>query len=194
MPDSKVVWNEKVQQAFDVFIRVLLESIYTNNYENIMSVRYSNLLLEKINEIQSNKDITTRKRTQSRQKLIEKLMGIYSKQLERVRQINCLYRIPKRLTEIQISCNSQAGEPGNFFYYIIAINKEHPVEYAFRIIADAIDKRKASDDTFEDVFSLYALEPTFGEKLKEQQTISNLQKEIDRLEKKSLREDIKNHI
>ena len=183
LPDSKVVWNEKVQQAFDDFIRVLLESIYTNNYENIISVQYSNLLLEKINEIQSNKDITTRKRTQSRKKLIEKLMGIYSKQLERVRQINCLYRIPKKLTEIQISCNFQAGEPGNFFYYIIAINKEHPVEYAFRIIADAIDKRKASDDTFEDVFSLYALEPAFCEKLKEQQTISNLQKEIDRLEK-----------
>ena len=48
LPDSKVVLNEK-SSRLDDFIRVLVgESIYTNNYENIMDpFNISNLLTKK---------------------------------------------------------------------------------------------------------------------------------------------------
>ncbi len=68
-----------------------------------------------------------------------KLISEYEKQLYPIKVINKLYEVEKRDTELKIKYNAYNGEDENMFYFIKYNNVEHPVEFARRILIEAIN-------------------------------------------------------
>lgn len=69
----------------------------------------------------------------------KKLITEYEKQLYSIRVINKLYEVEKSDTELNIKYNTYNGEDENVFYFIKYNNVEHPVEFAKRILIEAIN-------------------------------------------------------
>lgn len=68
-----------------------------------------------------------------------KLIAEYEKQLYSIRVINKLYEVEKSVTELSVKYNIYNGEDENVFYFIKYNNIEHPVEFARRILIEAIN-------------------------------------------------------
>lgn len=68
-----------------------------------------------------------------------KLISEYEKQLYPIKVINKLYEVKKSDTELKIKSNAYNGEDENMFYFIKYNNVEHPVEFARRILIEAIN-------------------------------------------------------
>ena len=69
----------------------------------------------------------------------DKLKSEYEKQLYPIRIINKLYDIDVNNTKLRIQYNTYNGEDENKFYFIKFNNIEHPVEFARRILIEAIN-------------------------------------------------------
>lgn len=68
-----------------------------------------------------------------------KLISEYEMQLYPIKVINKLYEVEKSDTELKIKYNAYNGEDENMFYFIKYNNVEHPVEFARRILIEAIN-------------------------------------------------------
>ncbi len=68
-----------------------------------------------------------------------KLISEYEMQLYPIKVINKLYEVEKNDTELKIKYNAYNGEDENMFYFIKYNNVEHPVEFARRILIEAIN-------------------------------------------------------
>lgn len=184
LPKDSELWSDEVTSAFNEFICLFLINLYKHNYKGLFIQKYPSLIKGKIEDIQSKKSATAAKHSESKKHLTEKLRSIYAKELERIYQINRLYQIPKEFTELQTDYATQEGEDGNLFYFVTAITKEHPVEFAVRQLYEAADKRKMSKDShsFTEMLRDYAIEPSFRDKLRDQFSIQTIQDHINNLD------------
>ena len=114
---------------------------------------------------------------------------MYNKDLERIRQINRLYEIDENLTQFKMKKYKAYGEGNNRFYFVSASNKEHPVEYAKRIIVESVNKSRLKGfdkKSTSEIFKIYATTQLLLDNLKDSiqlsyvfETINNL-KELKR--------------
>ena len=184
LPQNSELWTDDVIEALNEFMRLFLCNICQHNLENRLVVNYPALVKRKIEDAEKKRSFAAKKHVDGKRRLIEKLRSIYSKELERVYQINRLYKIPASLTELKVTHISQCGEQENRFFFVTAVNKEHPVEYAIRKLYGAVDKRSLSRENCspDELFMKYAFDPAFSEKLNNQHTLLSLQHSIDNLD------------
>lgn len=110
---------------------------------------------------------------------------MYNKELERIRQISKLYEIDINRTEVNIQYSEYSGEKNNRFFFVSVSNKEHPVEYAKRLIVESVNKsmKKGFDKKrIDEIFREYATTDELSGKTKDSITFIELIRKISDLE------------
>ena len=184
LPNDKEIWDEELEYELKAFIQMLLEKICITNYKNNISTTFATLIKKRIDELRKEKSKEIKKKIESKKKLEQKLRFLYNKELERIRQINRLYEIDENYTKIMISEYEAYGEGNNRFYFVSAANKEHPVEYAKRVIVDSVNKTRLKDfdkKSNAEVSQEYATTDRLMNVLKDQVEFAGVIEEIDTL-------------
>lgn len=184
LPNDKEVWDEDLEQCLKSFIDLLIEKICVANYKNRIEPKFSIIMQKKNDEIKKRKSKESQKKIESKKKIEQKLRFLYIKELERIRQINKLYEIDEKKTHIKIQHYKTYGEDDNRFYFVTVVNKEHPVEYAKRIIIEAVNKvkiKRFEKSSNKEVFMKYATTQELVNKLKESENFSSIVEKIDGL-------------
>jgi len=186
LPSDKEIWDENLEKIFYEFICTLLENIARTNYRRLESIRFAQLVKKKIDMQKKKRSQEDKKKVEGRLHIEQKLKYLYAKELERMRQINKLYEVDISMTKIKIQYQEYKGEGENRIFFASVSNKEHPVEYARRMIIEAINKSKVKNlekMNNEELFGLYATSNEFERKTKENIEFSDLINMISSLEK-----------
>lgn len=185
LPNNSTIWDEKLETAFKQFVRQFLENIVRYNYNILFEGQFLKLIKKKIDAQKRKRSNEDKKKGESKERIEQKLRFLYNKELERIRQINKLYEIDKNKTEIDIQYSEYPGEKANKFFFVSVSNKEHPVEYAKRMIVESVNKnmKKGFDKkNIEEVFKEYAVTDELNGKTKDSVTFSELFRKISDLE------------
>lgn len=185
LPREQEIWDEKLENDFSEFLHTLLENIARINYVRMENVRFAQLMRRRIDMEKKKRSKEDAQKIEGRGRIEQKLRYLFSKELERMRQINKLYTIESSMTEFQLQYQMYKGEGENKIYFVSVSNKEHPVEFARRLIVESINKNKLRNidkKSFEDIFKLYATTDYLIEKMKDSLEFSELVKKISSLE------------
>ena len=185
LPSDREVWDEELENLLDEFICALLENIVKVNYSRIKSIKFAQLMRKRIELQKKKRSNEDKRKIEAKMRIEQKLRYLYTQELERVRQINRLYEIEARMTELQMQYQMYNGENENQIYFVSVSNKEHPVEYARRLICDSINKSKIRNidkESCEEVFRRYAISMDFKNKMREAVELSDLYEKISNLE------------
>lgn len=181
LPDNNKIWDEKLETVFRKFVEQLLENIIKYNYDMIFENQFPKLMKKMIDEQKRKRSNEDKKKGESKERIEQKLRFLYNKELERMRQINKLYEIDVRKTEISIRYSEYSGEKDNKFFFVSVSNKEHPVEYAKRMIVESVNKtiKKGFDKKgIADIFREYATTNELNGKTKDSITFTELVRKI----------------
>lgn len=110
MPQNSEIWDEQLQNAFKQFIEQLVENIAKYNYNTLFETKFAQLMKNKIEEEKRKKSRIDKMKGDSKERIEQKLKFLYSKELERIRQINKLYKIEKSKTQVDIQYAKCSGE------------------------------------------------------------------------------------
>lgn len=185
LPDNNRIWDEKLEAIFKQFIEQLLENIVRYNYNIIFESQFPKLIKKKIDAQKRKRSNEDKKKGESKERIEQKLRFLYNKELERIRQINKLYEIDISKTEISIQYSEYPGEKDNKFFFVSVSNKEHPVEYAKRMIVESVNKtmKKGFDKKgIKDIFREYATTNDLNTKTKDSVTFTELVRKISEFE------------
>ncbi len=184
LPDDTEVWTEEVSTNYQRFIESLLYSISFCNKTRFISTQFNNIVQKRIEESEKKQSAIAEKHIEGKNRILDKLRSIYSSELQRVILINRLYQVPTELAKLKYKVFEQNGEGENKFFFVIVTNKEHPVEYAVRLIRESVDNRKIPENISPDeLLHRYATEPDFFDKLISQVSMDGLFNEISNLSK-----------
>lgn len=170
LPRDKVLWDEELTDSLQSFVDLLVEKICIANYKTKVDIDFATLMKKKIDELKKAKNKESKKKIESKKIIEQKLRFLYNNELQRIRQINKLYDIDKKMTEFKMQEYIANGEGNNRFYFVSASNKEHPVEYAKRVIVDAVNKlrvRGFDKKNCAEIFRIYATTSELVDKLKD---------------------------
>lgn len=185
LPDNSKIWDEKLDLKFKQFVEQLLENIVKYNYNTLFENQFPKLMKKKIDAQKRKRSNEDKKKGESKERIEQKLRFLYNKELERIRQINKLYEIDMKKTEINIQYSEYPGEKDNKFFFVSVSNKEHPVEYAKRMIVESVNKtiKKGFDKKkVGDVFREYATTNELNGKTKDSVTFIELIQKISEFE------------
>ena len=185
LPDNSKIWDEKLDLKFKQFIEQLLENIVKYNYNTLFENQFPKLMKKKIDAHKRKRSNEDKKKGESKERIEQKLRFLYNKELERIRQINKLYEIDMKKTEINIQYSEYPGEKDNKFFFVSVSNKEHPVEYAKRMIVESVNKtiKKGFDKKkVGDIFREYATTNELNGKTKDSVTFIELIQKISEFE------------
>lgn len=191
LPKEKEIWDEKLERDLGEFICTLLQNIARVNYQDMLNVQFAQMVKNKIDNQKKKRSEEDKKKVEAKIHIEQKLKHLYGQELERVRQINKLYEVDESMTTMQMQYQQYKGEGENRIFFASASNKEHPVEYARRLIIEAINKNKIKNVarmTNEELFKRYAISRDFERKIKDGIGIATLICKISRLE------DLKAHM
>lgn len=185
LPDENIIWDEQLEEKFRQFIYKLLENIARYNYNSLFENEFPKLFKRKIDTLTRKKSQEDKKKVGSKERIEKKFRFLYNKELERMRQINKLYDIDEEKTKFRMKSSVYPGEKDNKFFFVSVSNKEHPVEYAKRMIIESVNKTmlKGFDkkETVE-IFKIYATSEELDGKTKDSITFSELVKKISELD------------
>lgn len=185
LPTEKEIWDKTLVEVYEQFINQLVENICAVNYEKFLNSQFCNLMKKKI-ELQNRKKSSEDKRKlESKANIEQKLRYLYNKELERIRQINRLYAVDQAKTKLHIQYAEYFGEGENRFYFVSIANKEHPVEYARRMIVESVNKTiiKGFDkSSTSEIFMKYATSNDLISTMKESTNFNELFNKICKLE------------
>lgn len=184
LPDDKEIWDYQLLSRFNEFINLLVEKICIANYKRKVDVRFSALMKKKIDDIKKEKSKEAKKKIESKKKIEQKLRFLYNEELERIRQINKLYEIDENMTQLKMQEYVAHGEGNNRFYFVSVSNKEHPVEYAKRVIVESVNKSRLKGfdkKSNSEVFKIYATTQELMDKLKDSTDFCSVIETIDSL-------------
>lgn len=159
IPRCNEIWDEQLECLLNEFVRVLLKKICNSNYKKTIDSSFAKIMKDKIEDRKQAKSKELKNKINSKNKIEQKLKFLYDEEIKRIRQINKLYSINKNLTNIKMKTYVANGEGSNHFYFVSISNKEHPVEYARRIIVESVDKRKIKNfdkKSNYEIFMMYA--------------------------------------
>lgn len=185
LPSEKEVWDKALVEVFEQFINKLVENICRVNYEELLNSQFSNIMKKKIELLNRKKSSEDKRKLESKSNIEQKLKYLYNKELERIRQINRLYTVDQTKTKIHMEYAKHSGEDENGFYFVSVANKEHPVEYAKRMIVESVNRtilRGFDKKTTSEVFIAYATTDKLENAMKESINFSELFKKINKLE------------
>lgn len=185
LPDNNKIWDEELESIFKQFVEQLLENIARYNYNIILENQFPKLMKKKIDAQKRKRSNEDKRKGESKERIEQKLRFLYNKELERIRQINKLYEIDVSKTEINIQYSEYPGEKDNKFFFVSVSNKEHPVEYAKRMIVESVNKtmKKGFDKKrIEDIFREYATTNELNGKTKDSVTFTELVRKISEFE------------
>lgn len=185
LPDNNKIWDEELESIFKQFVEQLLENIARYNYNIILEYQFPKLMKKKIDAQKRKRSNEDKRKGESKERIEQKLRFLYNKELERIRQINKLYEIDVSKTEINIQYSEYPGEKDNKFFFVSVSNKEHPVEYAKRMIVESVNKtmKKGFDKKrIEDIFREYATTNELNGKTKDSVTFTELVRKISEFE------------
>lgn len=185
LPDNSKIWDEKLDLKFKQFIEQLLENIVKYNFNTLFENQFPKLMKKKIDAQKRKRSNEDKKKGESKERIEQKLRFLYNKELERIRQINKLYEIDMKKTEINIQYSEYPGEKDNKFFFVSVSNKEHPVEYAKRMIVESVNKtiKKGFDKKkVGDIFREYATTNELNGKTKDSVTFIELIQKISEFE------------
>lgn len=185
LPDNKEIWNDQLENTFNEFVYQLVENISKYNYNNLFDSQYPKLIKKKIDLQKRKKSNEDKRKIESKNRIEQKLRFLYIKELERIRQINSLYEIDKAKTELNIQYSTYPGENDNKFFFVSVANKEHPVEYAKRMIIESVNKTmiKGFDKKkIDEIFKVYATTQDLNGKTKDSISFMELERKISEFE------------
>lgn len=185
LPDNSKIWDEKLESIFKQFVEQLLENIAKYNYNILFENQFPKLMKKRIDAQKRKRSNEDKKKGESKERIEQKLKFLYNKELERIRQINKLYEIDMSKTEINIQYSEYPGEKDNKFFFVSVSNKEHPVEYAKRMIVESVNKtiKKGFDKKkIADIFREYATTNELNGKTKDSVTFIELIRKISEFE------------
>lgn len=185
LPRDKVLWDEELTDSLQSFVNLLVEKICIANYKTKVDIDFATLMKKKIDELKKAKNKESKKKLESKKKIEQKLRFLYNNELQRIRQINKLYDIDKKMTEFKMQEYIANGEGNNRFYFVSASNKEHPVEYAKRVIVDAVNKsrlRGFDKKNCAEIFRIYATTSELVDKLKDSTDFNTLIETIENMD------------
>ena len=185
LPNNDKIWDEQLNAIFKQFVNRLVENIVRYNYDILFANQFPKLMKKKIDAQKKKRSSEDKKKGESKERIEQKLRFLYNKELERIRQINKLYDIDVNRTEINIQYSEYSGEKNNRFYFVSVSNKEHPVEYAKRLIVESVNKsmKKGFDKKrIDEIFREYATTDELSEKTKDSITFIELIRKISDLE------------
>lgn len=182
LPKEKDIWDEELINGLKHFTDLLVEKICITNYKYKVNTRFACLMKKKIDNIKKAKSKESKKKIECKKKIEQKLHFLYNHELERIRQINKLYEVDKNMTKFRMQGYVANGEGNNKFYFVSAINKEHPVEYAKRIIVESVNKSRLKGfdkKNTSEIFREYATTENLVDKLKETKDFNSIINEIN---------------
>lgn len=185
LPNNDKIWDEQLNAIFKQFVNRLVENIVRYNYDILFANQFPKLMKKKIDAQKKKRSSEDKKKGESKERIEQKLRFLYNKELERIRQINKLYDIDVNRTEINIQYSEYSGEKNNRFYFVSVSNKEHPVEYAKRLIVESVNKsmKKGFDKKrIDEIFREYATTDELSGKTKDSITFIELIRKISDLE------------
>lgn len=185
LPDNNKIWDDRLETLFKQFICQLLENIARYNYNILFENQFPKLMKRKIDAQKRKRSNEDKKKGESKERIEQKLKFLYNKELERIRQINKLYEIDISKTEINIQYKEYLGEKSNKFFFVSVSNKEHPVEFAKRMIVESVNKtmKKGFDKKeIDEIFKEYATTDELNGKTKDSITFPELVRKISELE------------
>lgn len=185
LPDNSEIWDEQLEEKFKQFICQLLKNIAKYNYNILLRNQFPQLIKKKIDAQRKERSNKDKKKVESKERIEKKLRFLYNKELKRVRQINKLYEIESNKTEIKMKYSEYPGEKGNKFFFVSVSNKEHPVEYAKRIIVESVNKtikKGFNIQPIEEIFKEYAIIGELDGKTKDSIAFSELEQKVSELE------------
>ena len=185
LPDDSELWDEELNVKLKDFVTLLLEKICKTNYKNMLDVGFSNSFKRKIDQQNRKKSSENKKKLISKGNVEKKLRFLYEDELKLIHQINKLYKIKKEKTELKMQYVESDGEEDNKFYFVSVADKEHPAEFAKRIIVDSVNKaRKKNFDKSiaSKAFCEYATSREFESVLKDSCSFQELINKIETLD------------
>ena len=185
LPNNDKIWDEQLNAIFKQFVNQLVENIVRYNYDILFANQFPKLMKKKIDAQKKKRSSEDKKKGESKERIEQKLRFLYNKELERIRQINKLYDIDVNRTEVNIQYSEYSGEKNNRFFFVSVSNKEHPVEYAKRLIVESVNKsmKKGFDKKrIDEIFREYATTDELSGKTKDSITFIELIRKISDLE------------
>lgn len=185
LPNNDKIWDEQLNAIFKQFVNQLVENIVRYNYAILFANQFPKLMKKKIDAQKKKRSSEDKKKGESKERIEQKLRFLYNKELERIRQINKLYEIDINRTEVNIQYSEYSGEKNNRFFFVSVSNKEHPVEYAKRLIVESVNKsmKKGFDKKrIDEIFREYATTDELSGKTKDSITFIELIRKISDLE------------
>lgn len=185
LPNNDKIWDEQLNAIFKQFVNQLVENIVRYNYDILFANQFPKLMKKKIDAQKKKRSSEDKKKGESKERIEQKLRFLYNKELERIRQINKLYDIDVDRTEVNIQYSEYSGEKNNRFFFVSVSNKEHPVEYAKRLIVESVNKsmKKGFDKRrIDEIFREYATTDELSGKTKDSITFIELIRKISDLE------------
>lgn len=185
LPSDDEIWDEKLEKMFEQFIHQLIENIVICNYNRLFDSQFVKLMKKKIEQQKRKKSDEDRKKVESKSRIEQKIRYLYTREMERIRQINKLYEVDKSKTEVNIRYSTYLGEKDNKFFFVSVANKEHPVEYAKRLIIEAVNRNilKGFDKKpISEIFRIYATTNQLDGKTKDSISFGELVKKISAFE------------
>lgn len=159
LPKDKEIWDDELENLLQQFIIKLLYNIAARNYKKLLDNKFTKIFNKKMEAHISKKSKEDNDKVSSKKHIEQKIKFLYEKELERIRQINKLYEIEESNTSLKMQYSISNGENNNKFYFVSIANKEHPVEYAKRMIIEATNRtihKGFESQSIEEIFKTYA--------------------------------------
>lgn len=137
IPDE--IFDTEIENDIQLLTRDILKKIINYNIEELKTNKLEQIAYEivKTKNEKLDKDLMNKNNTIDNIK--NKLKNEYDQRLYIVRIINKLYETTEKMTKLKIEYKEFPGEDENKFYFIKYNNIEHPIEFARRIMIDAIN-------------------------------------------------------
>lgn len=133
------VLNDEINQNIYKLTSSILKSIISYNLDILKNYKLENISYEVLKDSNEKLDSAIKEKNEIINMIKEKLINEYEQRMFAFRIVNKLYSFPEEQAKLKIEYNEYPGENSNKFYFIKFNNIEHPVEFARRILIEAIN-------------------------------------------------------
>ena len=135
----KEIINDEINLSISNLLTSILKSIITYNYNNLKKYKLEDISYNVLKESNEKLDSEVKEKNKIIDTIKRKLISEYEQRVYILRIINKLYSFSKKFTQLKIECTEYPGETKNKFYFVKYNNVEHPIEFARRILIEAIN-------------------------------------------------------
>lgn len=133
------IFDEKIKNDIQILTQDVLKKIIQYNLTELNTNNLEKIAYEIVKSKNEKLDKDLKNKNDTIEIIKEKLENEYEQRLYVIRIINKLYETTKETTELDVKYREFPGEEKNKFYFIKYNNVEHPIEFAKRVLVDAIN-------------------------------------------------------